>query len=65
MNTAVREMVMETMVNPISRAPRWLASRGFSPPSMWRTTFSIMTMASSTTKPVDRVRAMRDRLSML
>ena len=30
---------------------------------MWRTMFSIMTMASSTTKPVPMVSAISDRLS--
>ncbi len=59
MKTATREMVMETMVKPISREPRKAASIGRSPCSMWRTMFSSMTMASSTTKPTDRVRASR------
>ncbi len=65
MNTAARDRVMDTMVKPISLDPRNAASRGASPCSMWRTMFSSMTMASSTTKPRDRVSAISDRLSRL
>ena len=36
MKTATREMVMETMVKPISAAPFNAASIGLSPFSMWR-----------------------------
>ena len=57
MNTAMSEKVIETMVNPISRAPLSAASNGRIPPSMWRTMFSSMTIASSTTKPTDSVKA--------
>ena len=57
MNTAISENVIETMVKPISRAPLSAASNGRMPPSMWRTMFSSMTMASSTTKPTDSVSA--------
>ena len=57
MNTAIRENVIETIVKPISRAPLSAASNGRIPPSMWRTMFSSMTMASSTTKPTDSVKA--------
>ena len=57
MNTAISENVIETMVKPISRAPFSAASNGRMPPSMWRTMFSSMTMASSTTKPTDSVSA--------
>src|SRR5215469_6795668 len=63
MNTAASESVIEMMVNPISLAPRYAASMAVSPDSMWRTMFSNMTMASSTTNPTDRVRAMSDKLS--
>ena len=63
MNTAASDRVMETMVKPISRAPRKAASIGRSPISMWRTMFSSITMASSTTKPTESVRAISDRLS--
>ena len=36
MNTAIRETLMETMVKPISPAPRRAASIGFMPSSTWR-----------------------------
>src|SRR5262249_31343548 len=57
MNTAISENVIEMMVKPISRAPLRAASKGRIPPSTWRTMFSNMTMASSTTKPTDSVSA--------
>ena len=57
MNTAISENVIETMVKPISREPFSAASNGRMPSSMWRTMFSSMTMASSTTKPTDSVSA--------
>ena len=57
MNTAISEKVIEMMVKPISRAPFSAASNGRMPCSMWRTMFSSMTMASSTTKPTDSVSA--------
>ncbi len=57
MNTAISEKVIDRMVKPISREPFSAASNGRMPPSMWRTMFSSMTMASSTTKPTDRVSA--------
>ena len=63
MNTAISDTVSEMTVKPISRAPRNAASNGSSPSSMWRTMFSIITMASSTTKPVPMVSAISDRLS--
>ena len=63
MNTAISDSVSEITVKPISPAPRSAACNGFSPFSMWRTMFSIMTMASSTTKPVPMVSAISDRLS--
>ncbi len=63
MNTAISDNVSEITVKPISRAPRKAASSALSPFSMWRTMFSIMTMASSTTKPVPIVSAISDRLS--
>src|SRR6476660_3652251 len=65
MNTAASDSVMERMVKPISLAPSMAASIGFLPISMWRTMFSSMTMASSTTNPTDRVRAINDKLSRL
>ena len=63
MNTAISDSVSEITVKPISLAPRNAASSGFSPFSMWRTMFSIITMASSTTNPVPMVSAISDRLS--
>ena len=63
MNTAISDIVSEITVKPISLAPRSAAFNGGSPSSMWRTMFSIITMASSTTKPVPMVSAISDRLS--
>ena len=59
MKTATSERVIEMIVKPISLEPLNAASIGFSPCSMWRTMFSSITIASSTTKPTDRVRAIR------
>ena len=64
-NTAASEMVMDKMVKPISREPRTEACIALSPISMWRTMFSSITIASSTTKPTDNVNAMSDKLSRL
>ena len=65
MNTAISETVSEITVKPISlRATERGLHRGFAF-SMWRTMFSIITMASSTTKPVPIVNAISDRLSRL
>jgi len=63
MNTASNEQVSETTVKPISEAPWKAAFFAPSPASRWRAMFSIMTMASSTTKPVPTVSAISDRLS--
>ena len=65
MNTAASETVIEMMVKPISFEPLSAASNGSSPVSMWRTMFSSITMASSTTKPMDRISAIIDMLSRL
>ena len=65
MNTAASESVIDTMVKAISFEPSKAASIGGLPISMWRTTFSSMTMASSTTKPTESVSAISDRLSRL
>ena len=65
MNTATSEMVMERMVKPISREALMAASRRDSPISMWRTMFSSITMASSTTKPTESVSAISERLFRL
>ena len=64
-NTATSEILIESTVKPISLAPSNAACRGFIPCSRWRVTFSITTIASSTTKPVEIVRAINDRLSRL
>src|ERR1035441_5086729 len=65
MKTAARESVMETMVKPISRLPERAACMGVSPISIWRTMFSSMTMASSTTKPMERISAIMEMLLRL
>ncbi|KAF5040986.1 hypothetical protein DSECCO2_527670 [anaerobic digester metagenome] len=64
MKTTASDSVMEMMVKPIWRAPSRDACMIFLPISVWRTMFSIMTMASSTTKPTARMMAMAERLSM-
>src|SRR6516165_2462332 len=64
MKTAINDKVIEMMVKPTSREPLSAASSGGMLPSMWRTMFSSMTIASSTTNPTDRVSAMRVRLLM-
>ena len=65
MNTATSDTVIERIVKPISDAPSSAACSGFFPISMWRTMFSSITMASSTTKPTDSVRAMSESVSRL
>ena len=65
MKTASNETVIETMVKPISRAPRSAASNGRIPPSTYRAMFSVTTIASSTTKPVEMVSAISERLFRL
>ena len=57
---------MEMTVKPIWRdADEGGLVGGDSPRSWWRWMFSIMTMASSTTKPTEMVRAMREKLLRL
>ena len=58
-------MLIDRTVKPISLAPVKVASSTPAPRSMWRMTFSTTTMASSTTKPVATVSAIKERLSML
>jgi hypothetical protein len=60
-SAAISEIVNDTMVKPICSDPFNAAWSGLSPSSMKRTMFSIITMASSTTKPVEIVNAMRVR----
>ncbi len=63
MKTAIRLMLIDTTVKPTSRAPRSAACILGTPFSMCRTQFSSTTMASSTTKPVAMVSAIRERVS--
>ena len=63
-STAISEMVSEMMVKPICLAPFSAACIGGSPASTWRAMFSIITMASSTTNPVEIVSAIKVRLLM-
>ena len=65
MNTATSEMLMETTVKPICRDPASAASNGPMPISRWRWMFSIITIASSTTKPTEMVSAISEKLSRL
>ena len=65
MNTATSETEIDKMVKPTSDAPAMEASNGPLPSSsMWRTMFSIITMASSTTRPTASVMPISDTLSM-
>src|SRR5271157_1963448 len=64
-NTAISDMVIDRMVNPISREPSRAAFIGAMPDSRRRVMFSITTIASSTTNPVEIVNAMSERLSIL
>src|SRR5437773_4523641 len=65
MKTATSEVLIESTVKPTSLEPRRVASVGESPCSRYRVMFSITTMASSTTKPVEMVSAIKDKLSTL
>ncbi len=51
-NTATSTSAMAMMGPDTSRIARYVASRGVSPASMLRSTFSTTTMASSTTMPI-------------
>ena len=64
-NTAISETEMDRMVKLISPAPARAASNGASPRSMRFQITSVITMASSTTKPTAMVRAINDKLSRL
>ena len=57
-------MLIESTVNPICRAPSIAARNGDIPFSRLRKQFSIMTIASSTTKPTDTASAISERLSI-
>jgi len=65
MNTAMSDRLIDKIVKPISPAPFIAAAVGLSPSSRWRSMFSSMTIASSTTKPTAIVSAISDRLSRL
>ena len=65
MNTAISDSVIDTTVKLTSRAPFSAASNGGTPFSRCLETFSRTTIASSTTKPVATVNAIRERLSRL
>src|SRR5271168_4185342 len=64
-NTATKDRLIESTVKPTSLAPAIAASTRVLPCSRWRVTFSKTTMASSTTKPVEMVSAISDRLLRL
>ena len=61
-STAISDTVRLMMVKPICREPRYAASRRAVPCSTCREMFSIITIASSTTKPVAMVSAISVRL---
>ena len=61
---ATSEMLIEITVKPIWRAPSMAARSGVMPFSRLRNTFSITTMASSTTKPTDTASAISEMLSI-
>ena len=65
MNTATSDTEIEMMVKLISREPISAACKGVSPFSTWRTMFSSITIASSTTKPTASVMASSEMLSRL
>ncbi len=64
-NTAISDSEIDRTVKPTSLAPRIAASSRGMPASRCRETFSSTTIASSTTKPVEIVSAISDRLSRL
>src|SRR6266404_3837561 len=64
MKAATSDMLIEITVNPICRAPSMAARNGDMPFSRLRKQFSIMTIASSTTKPTATASAMSERLSI-
>ena len=64
-STAISETVSEIMVKPICPDPFNAACSGESPSSRKRSMFSIITMASSTTNPVEIVSAISVRLFRL
>ena len=65
MSTAISEMDRERMVKAICCEPLSAACSGDSPRSIYREMFSIITIASSTTNPVEIVSAINVRLLRL
>ncbi|OIQ71960.1 hypothetical protein GALL_464210 [mine drainage metagenome] len=65
MKTATSDRLIDSTVKPTSRAPSKAACIRPMPASIWRLVFSSTTMASSTTKPVATVKAIRLRLLRL
>ena len=51
-NTADSTRAMAITAVPTSSIVKWAASRGLMPCAIWRSIFSITTMASSTTMPI-------------
>ena len=64
-STAISDTVSDRIVKPICLDPFNAACNGESPSSTYREMFSIMTTASSTTKPVEIVNAISVRLFRL
>ena len=64
MKAAISDALIEITVKPIWRAPSMVARSGVMPCSRLRNTFSIMTMASSTTKPTATASAISEMLSI-
>ena len=64
MNAATSDMLIESTVKPICRAPSMAARNGDIPFSRLLKQFSIMTIASSTTNPTETASAISDRLSI-
>ena len=64
-NTAISDRLIDRTVKPTSPAPCSAACIRVLPASMCRVTFSSTTIASSTTKPVEIVSAISERLSRL
>ncbi len=62
MNTATSDRFIDNRVKPTSCDPLNAAAMGFSPASICREMFSSTTMASSTTRPVQMISAISDRL---
>ncbi len=65
MKTATSDTEIEKMVKAISFEPWIAALKGSIPPSTWRTMFSSITIASSTTRPTASVMPRSETLSRL